>query len=87
MLNENAIAKLRLDVDFLDEELRRNGHSHGAAFTELRSVRPVLHFPSSIDSPPSFISPHLISIALAARLISAHSHRDCPDVDCDDLLV
>ena len=39
MVNENAIANLLLDIAFLDEELKRNGNSHGAAFTELRSVR------------------------------------------------
>ena len=38
MMNENAVANLLLDVDFLDEELKRNGHSHSAAFAELRSV-------------------------------------------------
>ncbi|RPD64354.1 exocyst complex component sec15 subunit [Lentinus tigrinus ALCF2SS1-7] len=42
MMNENAIANLLLDIDFLDEELRRNGHSHGAAFTELRSMASVV---------------------------------------------
>ena len=40
MMNENAIANLLLDADFVDEELKRNGHSHGAAFAELRSVCP-----------------------------------------------
>lgn len=39
MMNENAVANLLMDVDFLDEELKRSGHSHSAAFTELRSVR------------------------------------------------
>ncbi len=48
MMNENAVANLLLDVDFLDEELKRNGHSHSEAFTELRSVRPfALPFQSS----------------------------------------
>ncbi|KAI0677043.1 rsec15 [Trametes maxima] len=42
MMNENAIANLLLDVDFLDEELRRSGHSHSAAFTELRSTASVV---------------------------------------------
>ncbi|KAI0751538.1 exocyst complex component sec15 subunit [Daedaleopsis nitida] len=42
MMNENAIANLLLDVDFLDEELRRNGHSHGPAFAELRSMASVV---------------------------------------------
>ncbi|PIL36939.1 hypothetical protein GSI_00630 [Ganoderma sinense ZZ0214-1] len=42
MMNENAIANLLLDVDFLDEELKRNNHSHGAAFAELRSMTSVI---------------------------------------------
>ena len=39
MMNENAIANLLLDADFVDEELKRSGHLHGEAFTEFRSVR------------------------------------------------
>lgn len=39
MMNENGIANLLMDIDFLDEELKRSGHPHSAAFTELRSVR------------------------------------------------
>lgn len=55
MMNENAIANLLLDVDFLDEELKRNNHSHGAAFAELRSVRTTLRSPVSCPPPfPSF---------------------------------
>ncbi|KAI9001365.1 exocyst complex component sec15 subunit [Trametes punicea] len=42
MMNENAIANLLMDVDFLDEELKRSGHSHSAAFTELRSTASVV---------------------------------------------
>ncbi|KAI0723088.1 exocyst complex component sec15 subunit [Earliella scabrosa] len=42
MMNENAVANLLLDVDFLDEELKRNGHSHSAAFAELRSMASVV---------------------------------------------
>ncbi|KAI0824715.1 rsec15 [Trametes gibbosa] len=38
MMNENGIANLLMDIDFLDEELKRSGHSHSAAFTELRST-------------------------------------------------
>ncbi|KAI0637978.1 rsec15 [Trametes polyzona] len=38
MMNENAIANLLMDVDFLDEELKRSGHVHSDAFAELRSV-------------------------------------------------
>ncbi|KAH9927182.1 exocyst complex component sec15 subunit [Epithele typhae] len=38
MMNENALANLLLDADFVDEELKRNGHSHGAAFAELRMM-------------------------------------------------
>lgn len=55
MLNENAIANLLLDVDFLDEELKRNNHSHGAAFAELRSVRTILRSP--VPSPSRFFAP------------------------------
>ncbi|OJT10367.1 Exocyst complex component 6 [Trametes pubescens] len=42
MMNENAVANLLMDVDFLDEELKRSGHSHSAAFTELRSTASVV---------------------------------------------
>ncbi|KAI9066439.1 rsec15 [Trametes sanguinea] len=42
MINEHAIANLLMDVDFLDEELKRSGHSHSAAFTELRSTASVV---------------------------------------------
>ena len=55
MLNENAIANLLLDVDFLDEELKRNNHSHGAAFAELRSVRTTLRSP--VPCPAPFFAP------------------------------
>lgn len=51
MMNENAIANLLLDVDFLDEELKRNGHSHSAAFSELRSVRPPPFSPFHTHTP------------------------------------
>ena len=33
MRNENAIANLLLDADFVDEDLKRSGHLHGEAFT------------------------------------------------------
>ncbi|KAI0356457.1 rsec15 [Trametes cingulata] len=42
MMNEHAIANVLMDVDFLDEELKRSGHSHSAAFTELRSTASVV---------------------------------------------
>ena len=39
MMNENAISNILIDVDFLEEELKRIGRSHlAAAFTELRLV-------------------------------------------------
>ncbi|OBZ77174.1 Exocyst complex component 6 [Grifola frondosa] len=39
MMNENAIANVLLDVDFLEEELKRSGHSDlNSAFGELRST-------------------------------------------------
>ena len=60
MMNENAITNLLLDVDFLDEELKRNGHSHSAAFAELRSV---CHLPC--PGPPARLS---LSRSLAAAL-------------------
>lgn len=38
-INENAISNLLVDVDFLEDELRRNGRGHlNAAFIELRMV-------------------------------------------------
>ncbi|KAH9849999.1 rsec15 [Lenzites betulinus] len=42
MMNENGIANLLMDIDFLDEELKRSGHPHSAAFTELRSTMSVV---------------------------------------------
>jgi hypothetical protein len=39
MMNENAISNILVDVDFLENELRRIGRSHlTSAFVELRSV-------------------------------------------------
>ena len=39
MMNENAIANILIDVDFLEDELKRIGRSHLAtAFIELRLV-------------------------------------------------
>ena len=39
MMNENAISNILIDVDFLEDELKRIGRSHLAtAFTELRLV-------------------------------------------------
>jgi exocyst complex component 6 len=39
MMNEHAISNILIDVDFLEDELRRIGRSHLAtAFTELRLV-------------------------------------------------
>lgn len=40
MMNENAISNIMIDIDFLDEELKRIGRSHlSSAFVELRMVR------------------------------------------------
>jgi hypothetical protein len=42
MMNENAISNVLIDVDFLDDALKRIGRSHlVASFAELRSVRPL----------------------------------------------
>lgn len=39
MMNENAISNILIDVDFLEEELKRIGRSHLAtSFVELRLV-------------------------------------------------
>jgi hypothetical protein len=39
MMNENAISNILIDVDFLEEELKRIGRSHlTAVFGELRLV-------------------------------------------------
>lgn len=39
MMNENAISNILVDVDFLENELKRIGRSHLASvFIELRSV-------------------------------------------------
>lgn len=43
MMNENAISNILIDVDFLEDELKRIGRSHLAtAFTELRLVSMIL---------------------------------------------
>jgi hypothetical protein len=40
MMNENAISNILIDVDFLEDELKRIDRAHlCAAFAELRSVR------------------------------------------------
>lgn len=40
MINENAISNILVDVDFLDEEFKRNGRPElSSSFVELRSVR------------------------------------------------
>jgi exocyst complex component 6 len=39
MMNENAVSNILIDVDFLDEELKRIGRSHLAVvFSEIRMV-------------------------------------------------
>jgi len=41
MMNENAISNILIDVDFLEDELKRIGRSHlTTVFTELRLVCP-----------------------------------------------
>ena len=40
MANENALSNLLVDVDFLEDELKRNGRGHlNSAFIEIRTVR------------------------------------------------
>ena len=40
MINENAISNILVDVDFLDEEFKRNGRPElSSSFVELRTVR------------------------------------------------
>jgi hypothetical protein len=40
MMNENAISNILIDVDFLEEELRRIGRGHlSSVFVELRTVK------------------------------------------------
>ena len=49
MINENALSNILVDVDFLEEEFKRNGRGHlNSAFNELRTVRR-LGFPSAIE--------------------------------------
>jgi hypothetical protein len=44
MMNENAISNILIDVDFLEDELKRIGRSHLiTVFTELRLVGPISH--------------------------------------------
>ena len=41
MMNENAIANILQDVDFLGDEFRKNGRPElMSAFAELRAVKP-----------------------------------------------
>lgn len=38
-INDYALSNILVDVDFIEEELKRNGRAHlNAAFNELRSV-------------------------------------------------
>ena len=40
MMNENAISNILIDVDFIEEELKRIGRPHlSSVFAELRLVR------------------------------------------------
>lgn len=40
MINENGVANLVTDIDFLEDEFKKSGHAHlNAAFLELRLVR------------------------------------------------
>jgi hypothetical protein len=42
MLNENALSNVVVDVDFLDDELRRINRAHlSVVFAELRAVRDI----------------------------------------------
>lgn len=44
MMNENAISNILIDIDFLEEELKRIGRSHlSSAFVELRMVSNTFH--------------------------------------------
>ncbi|PCH41481.1 exocyst complex subunit Sec15-like protein [Wolfiporia cocos MD-104 SS10] len=43
MMNENAVANLLLDIDFLEDEFKRGGHTHlNAAFLELRLMTTIV---------------------------------------------
>jgi hypothetical protein len=45
MINENAISNILIDVDYLEDALKRIGRSHLATvFIELRSVRDMFSF-------------------------------------------
>lgn len=81
MMNENAIANLLMDVDFLDEELKRSGHSHSAAFTELRSVRRPSEFPTLIILIEGIVVSHTDGVRSDVRRGECVSCRiDPPDV-------
>lgn len=58
MMNENGVANLLLDIDFLEDEFKRGGHAHlNAAFLELRLVSSVALPLSSRTFP--FIDVHI----------------------------
>ncbi|KAF9821285.1 hypothetical protein IEO21_00893 [Rhodonia placenta] len=43
MMNENGVANLLLDIDFLEDEFKRGGHAHlNAAFLELRLMTTIV---------------------------------------------
>ncbi|OCH92199.1 rsec15 [Obba rivulosa] len=43
MINENAISNILIDVDFLEEEFRRNGRGHlNSSFNELRTITSIV---------------------------------------------
>jgi hypothetical protein len=44
MMNENAMANVLVDVDFLEEQFRSSGRADLISlFSELRAVRPSVH--------------------------------------------
>jgi hypothetical protein len=44
MLNENALSNVLIDVDFIDDELKRINRAHlSSSFAELRGVRISTH--------------------------------------------
>jgi len=43
MINENAISNILIDIDFLEEEFKRNGRGHlNSAFSELRTITTIV---------------------------------------------
>jgi hypothetical protein len=74
-MNENAISNIMIDIDFLEEELKRIGRSHlSSAFIELRMVRNTFGNKSIVINKSSQTANIPLSDTVQEYLIPANRH-------------